>query len=294
MFSNHIEEKLDSFEKVIYYFSPNDIDFVCKYDKSKTFQLGLEKDYPCDYFIAKKNNENNLYLLGLVRQGNMYKPMSNILVLSDEQQIAKFKGLLMNQVITYPNSIAVENMVTGFGNKAHLSNSTKLEKIKSLRNYARSIKGVSIDVSFDFQYIVNGFQMKDNKINIYKMICQQFMQTIAAHEVFLMEQLDESIQSQMDSEMIQLIETYNNESCQSDSNKAQMTYSDLLNKYNALAKQVLELEAQLDVTRQESYTNLERIQILKEENAEYKSFQEDILAVVQRKRNKTLANNEDA
>lgn len=73
-----------------------------------------------------------------------------------------------------------------------------------------------------------------------------------------------------------------------------MTYSDLLNKYNALAKQVLELEEQLDVTRQESYANLERIQILEEENAEYKSFQEDILAVVQRKRNKTLANNEDA
>lgn len=136
--------------------------------------------------------------------------------------------------------------------------------------------------------------MKDNKINIYKMICQQFMQTIAAHEVFLLYQLDESIQTQMDSEMIQLIETYNNESCQSDSNKAQMTYSDLLNKYNALAKQVLELEEQLDVTRQESYANLERIQILEEENAEYKSFQEDILAVVQRKRNKTLANNEDA
>ena len=202
MFSNHIEEKLDSFEKVIYYFSPNDIDFVCKYDKSKTFQLGLEKDYPCDYFIAKKDNENNLYLLGLVRQGNMYKPMSNILVLSDEQQIAKLKGLLMNQVITYPNSIAVENMVTGFGNNAHLSASAKLEKIKSLRNYARFIKGVSIDVSFDFQYIANGYQMKDNKINIYKMICQQFMQTIAAREVFLLDQLDESIQTQMDSEMI--------------------------------------------------------------------------------------------
>lgn len=68
LFSPFVLDKIESFENSIYYFSPDDIEFVCKYERSKTYQLGLEKDYFCDYFIAKRDQENNLTFLGLIKQ----------------------------------------------------------------------------------------------------------------------------------------------------------------------------------------------------------------------------------
>lgn len=284
IFSSHIIEKIEAFEKNIYFFNPNDIEFICKYDKSRTFQLGLEKNYPCDYFIAKKGYKGELYILGLVNQGNKYMPMSNLFFLNDENQMIKIRELLTNQILTFPNSIVIENIVTGFKNNRFLSVNSKLEKIKTLKNYTRFIKGTAIDVSSDYQFIMNGFQMKEDKINMYKIICRQFMQSILEHEIFLLEQFDENSKNPIDHEMIELIEAYNNKTCQNPDTNAEMTFSDLLKRYKMLENQVLALEQQLDFTKQENFVHLRRIKELEQENIEYKRFQEDIITIATRVR----------
>lgn len=290
LFSNFIEQKLDSFEKNIYYYDPIDIEFVCKYDKSRTYQLGLEKNYFCDYFIAKADQEGNLYLLGLVRDGNSYTPMTNLYFPKDDRQYTNLKGLLINQLITYVNIIGISNSVINQKNNHYLYISLKLKKLETLKRYASSMKGLTIDIAYDLQFVLNGLAMKDNKINVYKMVCQQFMEKIKEHEIFSLEQLEDATKEQLDNEMVAMLETYNDEICNVDNSKAQKTYSDLLGQYKNLEEQVFTLQQQLDRTKQEANSYYEQLQVLEQENVSYREFQEEILSVVERKRVKKEVN----
>lgn len=284
LFSNFIEQKLSSFEKIIYYFDPNDIEFVCKYDKGRTYQLGLEKNYFCDYFIAKVDKEENLHLLGLIRNGNSYTPMTNLYFPKDDRQFTNLKRLLMNQLITYVNNISISNSVTEHKNNHYLHMSLKLKKLEGLKRYANSIKGLTIDTAYDLQFVLNGLAMKDNKINVYKMVCQQFREKIKEHEIFSLEQLEDSTKEQLDSEMVLMVRTYNDEICNVDNSKAQKTYSDLLGQYKNLEEQVFLLQQQLEVSKQEASSYFEQLQELEEENSSYKGFQNEIFEVVKRQR----------
>ena len=112
------------------------------------------------------------------------------------------------------------------------------------------------------------------------------MQSILEHEIFLLEQFDENSKNPIDHEMIELIEAYNNKTCQNPDTNAEMTFSDLLKRYKMLENQVLALEQQLDFTKQENFVHLRRIKELEQENIEYKRFQEDIITIATRVREK--------
>ncbi len=282
IFSDQIALKLEAFEQNIYFYSPSDIEFICQYDKSKTYQLGLEKDYPCDYFIAKTDILGNIYLLGLVKHVDSYIPMTNLMFLKDEDQNISLKKLLANQVLTFVNTIMVTNPVTNFKNTSRLPLAFKLEKIKILRKYKNLSFGTIIDVSSDYQFNTNGVIAKETKISTYRIICQQFMQTILSHEIFLIEQLDDTVREQLDEDMIGLIQVYNDEACKVGDSKAQVTYSQLLEQYNMLAIQVLELQKQLEMKEQEAIACYEQIQTLEQENVFYKEFHDDIINAVQK------------
>lgn len=286
MFSDHLEEKLDAFEKTIYYFSPNDIEFICKYNKSKTYQSGEEKNYPCDYFIAKKSNSGDIYLLGLIQQGNQYNPMTNITFVKDESQVSHLEHLLVNQTLTYANSILVNNPVTNFRNNAHMHQEMKLEQIKKMRKYAGYANGVAIDTSSETQFALTGISLKESKLNAYKLIFQQLSQTIAQHEIFNIEQIEDSTMEQLDEEMIQMIGTYNNAVCQGENTSAQTTYTNLLEQYRALAIQVNGLNEQLKQAQEESTKYQEQVQELQVKNAQYQAFQEQIFTVVENQKKK--------
>lgn len=288
MFSEHLEEKLKSFEKIIYYFSPNDIDFICKYDKSKIYQSGDEKDYPCDYFVAKKSNNGDIYLLGLIQKGNQYNPMTNITFVKDASQVLHLKHLLANQTLTYVNSILVENHITNYRNNSHMTISLKLEQMKKLKKYAGYASGVAIDTSAEFQYALNGYMLKDNKLNAYKLIFQQLSQTIKQHELFDVEQMEDSTGEPLDEEMIQMIGTYNNAICQGENTSAQITYTNLLEQYRALALQVNNLNEQLKQVQEESMKYQMQVQELQAQNEQYQAFQEQIFTAVEKQKQKVI------
>ncbi len=284
LFSDHIELKLKSFESLIYYFDPNDIEFVCKYDKSKTFQLGLDKNYPCNYFIAKKDNNGNLFLLGLIRSGNEFMPMSNIVFPNDEYQFSSLKGMLMNQILTFSNSIHIENLVKPLSSKRYLSLQAKLDKIGTLKKYGEPIKGVSLDVSSDYQFSVRGYIEKENKINMYKLFAQNFSERIKEHEIFSLEDMDDAMSTSMDKEMLNMVEMYNDEACKMENGGAHITYSQLLKEYNELVRRVAELDYQLEESKNLVMQYSKKMQTLETENLEYKEFQEEIFDVVSRRK----------
>ncbi len=287
IFSDYLEEKLETFENILYYLSPDDIEFVCKYDKSRTFQLGLETDYPCDYFLAKKSKNNDIYLLGLIRQTNGYAPMTSMVFHKDETQASKLKKLFKNQILTFVNAISITNPITNFRNTSHMNLPLKLEKVNKLNNYSRYGTGISIDTSSECQFAINGNIIKENKMKSYKIMCQQLAKAVGNHEIFSLEQVDDTMIEQLDEEMIQLIQTHNNELCKGESNtSAQTTYTDLLEQYKALASQVNLLKQQLDQSQQQISTYFEQIQELEKENESYKTFQQQIFNVVEAQKTK--------
>ncbi len=284
LFSRFLEEKLETFEKIIYYFDPSDIEFICKYDKSKTFQLGLETNSPCDYFIAKKMNNGDIYLLGLVRQGNIYMPMSSMTFRNDENQITGLKSLLLNQVLTFSSNILINNEVTHFNHSGRLNVSNKLNKINTLKKYASQIKGVSVDVSNDYQFVTTGYTMKDNKINDYKMVCQQLKEAILERKLFTLDEKD------ADAELVSLVNAYNDGACTNGNEQALKSYSTLALEYDSLVKKVCNLELQLEKEEEQSAAYYKRVQALEEENLQYKEFQESVYSLVRNQQQKQLKN----
>ncbi len=290
IFSEYLEDKLETFETILYYFVPDDIEFVCKYSKSRTFQLGMETDYPCDYFFAKKDKNNDIHLLGLIRQENAYAPMTSMKFHSDERQVSKLKHLFTNQILTYVSSILITNPVTNFRNQTHMILQCKLDKIKNLNTLSHYGTGISIDISSECQFAVNGNIIKLNKINTYKIMCQQFAQAIENHEIFSLEQIDETMQEQLDEEILQLIQIYNNEICMDkNNNSAQTTYSELLEQYKTLSKQVASLNEQLQSANEQSRLYYEQMQMLQKENEQYREFQNQIFQVVDDQKQKVIA-----
>lgn len=283
MFSDYMETKLESFEKIIYYFSLDEIEFICNYDKSKTYKLNFEKDYPCDYFIAKKDSHGNIHLLGLINEENRYIPMSNITFLEGDEQISNLDGLLQNQILTYPNSILIANPVTNFNKSHHLYTKNKLEKIKTLKNYTTLVPSVSIDVSTDHQFVINGYLQKEQKLNAYKEKIGQLKEAILKRELLAIEQEDDL---EIDEEIIAIINAYNNDICNKENTSAKTTYSNLVQEHQLLSQKVEDLLEQLKNANAKLELYAKQIKELEQENSEYQEFQEDIFDVVMRKREK--------
>lgn len=286
LFSDFIEEKLISFEKNIYFFSPDEIAFVCKYDKSRTYSRGLEKKYPCDYFIGKIDDQQNLYFLGLIQNGNRCMPMSSLYFPNDDTIVSKVKGLLVNQVITYVNSVHIHNPITNFQNATYLSIPIKLKKMDILKRYSNLIDGVAIDVFYELQYLMNGYLMKNNKNDMYKMLYQQFKQSILEQESFPLEQFTNIEEEQVDSEFLELVQAYNSEVGKADVSKNPIDYNHLLENYRLLEAQVCTLNQQLAEQKEKSIEYYNQIKTLRQENIDYGKFQEEIFDIVGRQKMK--------
>lgn len=56
-------------------------------------------------------------------------PMSNLYFPNNDAIVSKIKDLLVNQVITYVNSVHIHNPITNFQNAAYLSIPIKLKKM---------------------------------------------------------------------------------------------------------------------------------------------------------------------
>lgn len=209
-------------------------------------------------------------------------PMSNIVFPNDEYQFSSLKGMLMNQILTFSNSILIENLVKPLSSKRYLSLQSKLDKIRTLKKYGEHIKGVALDVSSDYQFSVRGYIEKENKINMYKLFAQNFSERIKEHEIFSLEDMDDAMS--MDKEMLNMVEMYNNEACKMENGKAHITYSQLLKEYNELVRRVAELDYQLEESKNLVMQYSQKMQTLETENLEYKEFQEEIFDVVSRRK----------
>lgn len=151
LFSSHVDAKVESFienTKVNIY----NLDFICKYDKSKTFIEG-EIGYDFDYILAKKGQNNEIYILGLVKNDkqNFYVPMSNQYFDNIEEATNKIARYLKNQTITFISSLSVPNF-----KNFYLQPNIKYKKVDRLMQLVEKFDA-QVNVSGDYKWMLTKY-----------------------------------------------------------------------------------------------------------------------------------------
>lgn len=287
IFSDYISDKLEIFEMITNYFSANDIELVCQYNKSRIYQVDEEIDYPCDYFIVKKNLQGDLLVLGLIDKGNICYPMTSMLFKMDETQNNKLRKILQNQVITYVTTINIKNPVNNFQKISRLNLDQCLKKNTKLKICRNLFPGVSVDSISHHEFITNGYIQKLEQLKSYKNLFVQFKNKIDSHELFELDQLSPEIKENLDAEWIDMIQSYNDQLCtQSTSNIVQKTYTNLLTENNQLSDEVVSLQEQLEQVKKEKEQLVSQITQIQAQNEVYASFQNEIFEVVEKQKRK--------
>ena len=151
IFSNYMEEKMDSFEQILR-FNIKDICFVSEYDKKRAYTNGEPNNYGCNYYICFKNDEDNYAFLGLKKDEftSKYSP-SSILAFKEESTCEKeLTELIGNQNVTILNQI--KNLNNYYDTYA--GNEEKLLLVQNLVNL-RSKYGFTIDLSKEYLYFIH-------------------------------------------------------------------------------------------------------------------------------------------
>ena len=133
IFSDYIEDKLEIFRDQLRNPFPNEIYFICEYDTKKTY---LEKEvdrFKADYYIARKQDNGDIALLGFVKNDmGTYNVKTNRLIRNDDRKIDELKDLLKNQIITFETSLDIQNYQTEYSKKYHLRIEEKKETIQNI------------------------------------------------------------------------------------------------------------------------------------------------------------------
>ena len=142
LFSNYIDDKLESFEKLVGILYPNQIEIICKYDRKRNY---IEKEVDglkADYYIGVKNSDGDLYLLGLQKQyenddNNIYVPQTNRVIKNDNNFNKNLNDLLNSQVITFPTSLIITNDDKNYKKNLYL-NPVELDMtLRKLESYSK-------------------------------------------------------------------------------------------------------------------------------------------------------------
>ena len=130
-----------------------DIEFICKYDSSRTY-INSDDFKKYDYVIVKKLSNDKIGLLCLVRNSGYFAPMSSQIFDDYESAKEKLYELTKHQEITLVSGISINNIFDDYSKDFYLNLYDKKAKIKNLINYKQDFD-TSIDVADDFQYSIS-------------------------------------------------------------------------------------------------------------------------------------------
>ena len=137
VFSSFIDDKLNYFEEQIKAPIPNQLEFICKYDRSKSYSYKATDGYNADYYLCRKNEDGDLMILGLVKQNddinsNRYCIQTNRIIKNDDNFNEALMELLHNQEITYATGLYIKNQKNNYEKNISLN---MIETYKTLDNF---------------------------------------------------------------------------------------------------------------------------------------------------------------
>lgn len=210
LFSSHIEHKLDVFKDQLESPSPNNIYFICKYDRSKNYDTGEVDVYTSDYYIVRKLDNDDIILLGLVKNDNndSYSVQTSRVIKKGDLQLEELIKFVSKQEITYATTLQVENHFTKLNKKQYLNFREKLDILQRITNIANQADAKP-NTTKAHLFDVVGLSKNKKSHEYNKLILSQLTVAMLKGNAFDLPK-DERLSSLLDDETKQLIEVYNN------------------------------------------------------------------------------------
>lgn len=143
LFSRYIDDKLEVFEKQINRPVINEVEFVCKYDRTKNYTQKEVDGYNANYYIGTKNENGEIILLGLICMTEQYESTNYIpqtsRVIKDENELTEF---LKGQEITYISAINTSNNLSGYTNNFVVRNIDTFRLLERLYSYQSMVSAI--------------------------------------------------------------------------------------------------------------------------------------------------------
>lgn len=270
LFSEQINKKLEIFESNI---KPmlQDIEFVCRIDRNKIHQQGL--DYmDIDYMICTKDEQNRYLVLGLALMGKYYTGRTSMVFDNLEEFKNKFKDVLYDQQMTFVYSFSMSDFYDydGFHKPFSLKNDVKNSKVKGLLRY-RDLFATNVDITQDYLFTA---AQNDNQYSISKEITE----CMKSGEIIDLEDFGMRYRYLPESLKI-IIDQYNDLLCNGNNLGANTKYSEVDQENRNLKNQLAtEISKNVELCNENSELRKKIIEI-EAEKASLLSFEEDFVKV---------------
>lgn len=283
IFSPFIKQKLDNFSEQLKVPYPNQINFVCKYDRERNYATKEIDGLYADYYMARTNDEGDVVLLGLLKkEGNICVPQTTRVILNNELFEKNMTELLKNQVVTYLNGLNINNTYSQYNKTINLNIMEISSKLQALDDACNMTGGIPSTLS---DHIYNLKTLSKNKTASYdsKSVLVKVSEMMNNKELV---ELESDEKDSLDFVTIRLIDSYNDSLFKEEvvSKKTKMTFSEtkkekekyisenrkLINELEELKSEFISLQNKLDEKENE-------VNVLNEEKKEYDELKVKVL-----------------
>ena len=211
IFSSFIDDKNEIFQQQFEVPLPNKIEFICKYDRSKTYTSKEDDGLTADYFICRKTDDGDLLILGLVKQNedansNRYCVQTSRVIKNDDKFNESLLDFIHNQEITYATGLHVRNDKTYYEKNSHLNIVETYKILESIKSYA-SIAGAIPHTLVGHMYNLN--TLSKNRKQSYEVdsIMARVLSSVINKEIITLDDYEEGLLSDA---VLSLINSHNN------------------------------------------------------------------------------------
>lgn len=284
LFSQHINEKLDNFSLQIKVPYPNQVYFICKYDRTRNYQVKEIDGLYSDYFVVRKNDNGDLVLLGLVKDqnGNYYLPQTSRIIKNDDDLIDNIDEVIDNQVITYLNGLTIDNPYANYNRTYNLSIleiTDTLDKLINISNLSNAIP----NTLHDHLYNLKTFNKNRNVSYDGKNLLYRIREEILAKRIVNLTMDEKKL---LDTPLISIFEAYNDLLVNNNQGDFSETYTEikkenenLSNENDNLREQLQNEKESLLALREEISKQNETINSLTAEKEEYEELKVKVLTL---------------
>lgn len=278
--SDYADEKVMGFKKICGIDLYN-IEFICKYDKTRSYDTG-NIEQVADYYISYRS-ENGLFVVGLKKNGLYYYPMTNRYIdFENEKDIEFLKSLLENQHITMPKLTNIYYFNTGTNSKPmYIDYHKKASMLRTLNEYRRKYNA-EVDILEGYQSVNEKLLRMFNNNESSNQIYEKIFERISKKCIIDIKELEMELGGGLSEDIITYINIYNNsineniDAALDEHTKAVRAERDRLNEEKQ--RHINSLE---DLKRQLLEAK-STIATLEEQNAEYKTREEETIEVMKR------------
>ena len=264
IFSDYIDEKLDIFIDVLK-IRTDDIYCIIKYLPERAYATGEDKENS-EYFIIRKHGRR-FSALGIIKNDNSsyYVPVTSRLF-ADYNELGKFLAQISkNQEVTYPYFLTITNVGSGYHAKIAVSLEDKLGFNNNLKDMAKKYNAIPATYS-EFPIILDKLLERRNQDSNYAYVLNSLRYSAISGELFNKDSIRDKFKDEIiPEELEQLIDTFNDNICNTSSNET------VQNSISSIQNENVSLKEELEKAKAELLKYKEQVEILECKNSELAS-----------------------